>query len=136
MDRYFLHCTDGTDFVLDGQGITVETREQALRYATSLSERLMHSVPDYEDWESWVVCVYDGEDRMVGTVPFRKPIQASGLCESTDQIEASRSAAQIEAPRLARPYPSVRDVCRHVRSVYATAAARWRRQPRREGEPA
>jgi hypothetical protein len=124
MNRYYLHCTDGTDFVLDGQGIHAETREQALRYASLLSERLMHSVPDYEDWGFWVVCVYDGQDRMVGTVPFRNPTHASGQREATDQV-ASRSA-QSEVPGMTRHYPSVRDVCRHVRSVCATAAARWR----------
>jgi hypothetical protein len=134
MNRYFLHCTDGTDFVLDGQGIRAETRDQALRYAASLSERLMHSVPDYEDWGSWLVCVYDEQDRMIGTVPFRIPAQAAGRRDSTDQAEADRSDMQSEAGPMARPYPSVRDVCRHVRSVCATAAARWRRQARSEGE--
>jgi hypothetical protein len=133
MNRYYLHCTDGTDFVLDGQGVKAETREQALRYASSLAERLMHSVPDYEDWGAWVVCVYDEHDRMVGTVPFRKLAQAAADRESTDQAEAERAGTQSEAAPMARPYPSVRDVCRHVRSVCATAAARWRRPARSEG---
>jgi hypothetical protein len=133
MNRYFLHCTDGTDFVLDGQGIRAETRDEALRYAASLSERLMHSVPDYEDWGSWLVCVYDEQDRMIGTVPFRNPAQAAGYHENDDQVGGSPSDTQSEGPPIPRPYPSVRDVCRHVRSVCATAAARWRRQARSEG---
>ena len=133
MHRYFLHCTDGVDIVLDGQGVRAETREEALRYASSLSERLMHSVPDYEDWESWLVCVYDEHDRLVGTVGFRNPAPVESDCETTDQAEAPLSAGQSEAPPVAQPYPSVRDVCRHVRSVCTTAAARFRRQAREEG---
>jgi hypothetical protein len=133
MHRYFLHCTDGIDIVLDGQGVRAETREEALRYASALSERLMHSVPDYEDWESWLVCVYDEHDRLVGTVGFRNPVPVERQRETTDQAVAVPLATPPDAPPVAQPYPSVRDVCRHVRSVCATAAARFRRQAREEG---
>ncbi|HEX2725822.1 MAG TPA: hypothetical protein VHN20_08390 [Beijerinckiaceae bacterium] len=136
MNRYFLHCTDGIDMVLDGQGIRAETREEALRYASALSTRLMHSVPDYDDWESWIVCVYDAYDQMVGTVPFRDAPRVGALREITDAAEASPAAAGPVASSSARTYPSVRDVCRHVRSVCAAAAARFRRTAPGEEEAA
>src|SRR5688500_18970309 len=77
MARYFFHCTDGADFMLDRRGSKAADGAQALGQALLVAERTMCELPDYEDWASWVVCVYDDEQRMIATVPFAMPVRPS-----------------------------------------------------------
>ena len=36
----------------------------------------MLDLPDYENWTSWMVCVYDDQQKMVGVVPFDRAVPA------------------------------------------------------------
>ena len=74
--QYSFHCTDGFDLILDRKGIKAGSDEQALGYALLVAERLMLDLPDYENWTSWSVCVYDHQQRMVGIVPFDRAVPA------------------------------------------------------------
>jgi len=95
MARYFFHCTDGADFMLDRRGYKAADDAQALGQALLVAERAMRELPDYEDWASWVVCVYDDEQRMIATVPFDRAVPAS----------VNSSAAETEEAFLWKSWP-------------------------------
>src|SRR5215212_1809888 len=76
MAQYSFHCTDGHDLIVDRKCTNAGGDEQALGYALLVAERLMLDLPDYENWTSWMVCVYDDQHRMVGVVPFDRAVPA------------------------------------------------------------
>ena len=76
MSRYFFHCTDGADFILDRHGRTLSSDEQALGHGLLVAEKIMRDLSDYEEWSAWTVCVYDSEQRVIGTVPFDRAAPA------------------------------------------------------------
>ena len=76
MWRDHYHCTDGVDLIIDRRGRTAANDEQALQEAVLVAERVIRELPEYDQWGSWVVCVYDNEHRMIGTVPFDMALPA------------------------------------------------------------
>jgi hypothetical protein len=57
MPRYYLHCTDGVDFVLDEVGHEIEVESELMWFAYRAADRLMGELPDYDGWPSWLVVV-------------------------------------------------------------------------------
>ena len=76
MLRYFFHCTDGADLILDRHGRTLASDDHALGHGLFVAEKIMRELSDYEEWSSWTVCVYDIDQRMIGTVPFDRALPA------------------------------------------------------------
>ena len=70
MPRYFLHCTDGVDFVLDRVGHEIEAESELMWFAYRAADRLMAELPDYDGWASWLVAVHNESGCLVETVPF------------------------------------------------------------------
>ena len=88
MACYFFHCTDGADLLLDHRGIKAASDAQVLGEALLVAEKAMRELPDYEDWASWLVCVYNDEQRMIATVPFDRAIPASANPVAAQREEA------------------------------------------------
>ena len=105
MARYFFHCTDGADLLLDRHGIKAASDAQALGEALLAAEKAMRELPDYQDWASWLVCVYNDEQRMIATVPFDRAIPASA-----NPVVAQREEAILwkTCPPWPRHHPSTR----------------------------
>jgi hypothetical protein len=70
MPRYYLHCTDGVDFVLDEVGHEIEAESELMWFAYRAADRLMGELPDYDGWASWLVVVQSDTGCLVETVPF------------------------------------------------------------------
>jgi hypothetical protein len=70
MPRYYLHCTDGVDFVLDRVGHEIEAESELMWFAYRTADRLMGELPEHDDWPSWVVVVQNEIGCLVETVPF------------------------------------------------------------------
>ena len=70
MARYFLHCTDGVDFVLDRVGTEIADEGQVAKVAFGSALGLMRSLPGYRDWHQWVVAVHDEDGYQLDTVSF------------------------------------------------------------------
>jgi hypothetical protein len=69
MSRVFFHCSDGHDLVIDREGTEADGSD-ILWCAIQAAERLMHSLPNYQEWASWVVAVHDERGCLIDTVPF------------------------------------------------------------------
>jgi hypothetical protein len=69
MSRVFFHCSDGYDLVIDREGIEADESD-ILWCSIQAAERLMRSLPHYEEWASWVVAVHDERGCLIDTVPF------------------------------------------------------------------
>ena len=70
MPRYFLHCTDGVDFVLDKVGHEIDAESELMWLAYRAADRLMAELPDYDGWANWLVAVHNESGCLVETVPF------------------------------------------------------------------
>ena len=70
MPRYYLHCTDGVDFVLDRVGHEIDAESELMWFAYRAADRLMGELPEYDGWSSWMVVVQSDDGRQVETVPF------------------------------------------------------------------
>jgi hypothetical protein len=105
MARYFFHCIDGADLILDRGGSKAADHAQALGQALLVAERAMGELPDYEDWASWVVGVYNDEQRMIATVPFDRAMPASANVEAAKREEAILWTTCLPWPRH---HPSTR----------------------------
>ena len=99
MARYFLHCTDGTDLVLDRVGIEISDDENLPRIAFGAALRLMRSLPSYRDWASWIVAVHDQDGHQIETMSFPDDRVFTDLLWQAGTTEAPAMAA---APREAR----------------------------------
>ena len=69
MSRVFFHCSNGYDLVIDREGIEADESD-ILWCSIQAAERLMRSLPHYEEWASWVVAVHDERGCLIDTVPF------------------------------------------------------------------
>ena len=56
MSRYFFHCSDGVDLVLDREGVEIEASD-VLWSGMRAAERLIRALPSYDDWSAWTVSV-------------------------------------------------------------------------------
>jgi hypothetical protein len=83
MARYYLHCTDGVDFVLDRAGHEIDAESDLMWFAYRAADRLMSQLPDYEGWAEWMVVVQNEAGSQIETVPFPGEIEA-GLAEAQD----------------------------------------------------
>ena len=70
MPRYFLHCTDGVDFVLDRVGHEIDAESELMWFAYRAADRLMGELPEYDGWAGWLVAIHNESGRLVETVPF------------------------------------------------------------------
>ena len=80
MPRYFLHCTDGVDFVLDRVGHEIDAESELIWHAYRAADRLMAELPDYDGWANWLIAVHSESGCLVETVPFPGEADA-GLAE-------------------------------------------------------
>ena len=69
MSRFYFHCSDGVDLVLDREGIEIEASDVLLS-ALRAAERLIRALPSYDDWSAWTVSVHDERGSLVETLPF------------------------------------------------------------------
>ena len=105
MARYFLHCTDGADLVLDRAGTEIADEEDVRRVAFGSALRLMRSLPGYRDWTSWVVAVHDEHGYQADTVGFPDHRVFTDLMWQAGSHAASRA---IRVPRVGRVEAVVR----------------------------
>jgi hypothetical protein len=81
MPRYYLHCTDGQNLILDRRGHVLTGEHEVHALAESAATRLMRRLPRYPRWSEWFVCVHnelgeqvlvlsflDDEEEAVGTL--------------------------------------------------------------------
>jgi hypothetical protein len=80
MARYYLHCTDGVDFVLDKVGHEIDAEADLMWFAYRAADRLMGELPEYDGWASWIVVVQNSSGSQVETVPFPAAAE-TGLAE-------------------------------------------------------
>ena len=73
MKRFYFHCRDGLDLVLDREGIEADGSE-VLWWALKAADRLMSALPTYDGWSAWTVSVHDERGCLVETVPFPKNV--------------------------------------------------------------
>src|SRR5215213_11137184 len=69
MPRFYFHCSDGVDLVLDREGVESEASD-VLWLGMRAAERLITALPSYDDWPAWVVSVHDERGSLVETLPF------------------------------------------------------------------
>jgi len=69
MAIHYFHCTDGRDVVFDRHGVDVEVDDLEWA-ASSYARQLMAKAPDYDGWDSWIICIHDEGGTWVETVPF------------------------------------------------------------------
>jgi hypothetical protein len=70
MPRYYLHCTDGVDFVLDRVGHEIDVEGELMWFAYRAADRLMGELPGYDGWSNWLVAVHNENGCLVETVSF------------------------------------------------------------------
>jgi len=54
LKRFYFHCSDGLDLVLDREGIEADGSE-VLWWALKAADRLMSALPTYDGWSAWTV---------------------------------------------------------------------------------
>jgi hypothetical protein len=69
MSRFYFHCSDGVDLVLDREGVESEASD-VLWLGMRAAERLITALPSYDDWPAWTVSVHDERGSLVETLPF------------------------------------------------------------------
>jgi hypothetical protein len=69
MSRVYFHCSDGNDLVIDRVGVEADGSD-ILWCAIRAAERLMRSLPNYDEWANWSVAVHDERGCLVDTLPF------------------------------------------------------------------
>ena len=69
MPRFYFHCSDGVDLVLDSEGVEIEASD-VLRWGVRAAERLIMALPSYDGWSAWTVSVHDERGSLVETLPF------------------------------------------------------------------
>src|SRR5215218_1578234 len=68
MSRFYFHCSDGVDLVLDREGVESEASD-VLWLGMRAAERLISALPSYDDWPAWTVSVHDERGSLVETLP-------------------------------------------------------------------
>lgn len=84
MARYYLHCTDGVDFVLDRVGLAIDAESELMWFAYRAAARLMSELPDYDGWADWLVAVHNEAGSLVEIVPF--PAHADTAMADADAV--------------------------------------------------
>jgi len=69
MPRFYFHCSDGVDLLLDREGVESEASD-VLWLGMRAAERLIRALPSYDDWPAWTVSVHDERGSLVETLPF------------------------------------------------------------------
>ena len=69
LPRFYFHCSDGVDLVLDREGVESEPSD-VLWLGMRAAERLITALPSYDDWPAWTVSVHDERGSLVETLPF------------------------------------------------------------------
>jgi hypothetical protein len=69
LSKFFFHCSDGVDLVLDHEGVETEASD-VLWSGMRAAERLIRALPSYDDWSAWTVSVHDERCSLVETLPF------------------------------------------------------------------
>jgi hypothetical protein len=70
MARYFLHCTDGVDLILDRVGHEIDAPSHLMWFAYRVADRLMGELPDYDGWPDWLVVVLNEAGSQIDVFPF------------------------------------------------------------------
>ena len=103
MARYYLHCTDGVDFVLDRVGHEIDAETDLMWFAYRAADRLMGELPEYDDWASWIIVVQNESGSQVETIPFPAEFE-TGLAEP-HELRIMRTCAP-NPPSYSLPPPS------------------------------
>jgi hypothetical protein len=69
LSRFYFHCSDDVDLVLDREGVEIEASDVLLS-ALRAAERLIRALPSYDDWSAWTVSVHNERGSLVETLPF------------------------------------------------------------------
>ena len=69
LSRFFFHCSDGVDLVLDREGVEIEASD-VLWSGMRAAERLIRALPSYDGWSAWTVSVHNERGSLVETLPF------------------------------------------------------------------
>ena len=104
MSRFYFHCSDGVDLVLDREGIEIEASDVLLS-ALRAAERLIRALPSYDDWSAWTVSVHDERGSLVETLPFPA---------NTDRRDALQFEEGIERWAPHRPHTRTRPEARGI----------------------
>jgi hypothetical protein len=56
MPRFYFHCSDGVDLVLDREGVESEASD-VIWLGMRAAERLIRALPSCDDWPTWTVSV-------------------------------------------------------------------------------
>ena len=64
MPRFYFHCSDGVDLVLDREGVEIEASD-VLWWGMRAAERLIKALPSYDGWSAWTVSVHDARGSLV-----------------------------------------------------------------------
>ena len=86
VSKFFFHCSDGVDLVLDREGSEIEASD-VLWSAVRAAARLMRALPSYDDWSAWTVSVHDERGSLVETVPFPANRDGRDALHSDEGIE-------------------------------------------------
>ena len=87
LKRFYFHCSDGLDLVLDREGIEADGSE-VLWGALKAADRLMSALATYDGWSAWTVSVHDERGCLVETVPFPKDVDTSDTLCSVGGIDS------------------------------------------------
>jgi hypothetical protein len=69
VSKFYFHCGDGVDLVLDREGIEIAASD-VLWWALRAAVRLMSALPSYDDWSAWTVSVHNERGSLIESVPF------------------------------------------------------------------
>jgi hypothetical protein len=86
VSKFYFHCSDGVDLVLDRKGIEIEGSD-VLWWALRAAARLINALPRYDDWSSWTVSVHNERGSLVETVAFPANTDPRAALEPEKQIE-------------------------------------------------
>src|SRR3954463_1245233 len=98
MPRFYFHCSDGVDLVLDREGVESEASD-VLWLGMRAAERLISALPSYDDWPAWTVSVHDERGSLVETLPFP---------ENTDRRDALHLRRALRDGLHTRPQTRIR----------------------------
>jgi uncharacterized protein DUF6894 len=109
MSRFYFHCSDGVDLVLDREGIEIEASDVLLS-ALRAAERLIRALPSYDDWSAWTVSVHDERVRswrhcpsrrirLVATLSILRRVLRDGLHTRPHTRTRPKARGIIDAPK-------------------------------------
>jgi hypothetical protein len=86
LSRFYFHCSDGVDLVLDRDGVEIEASD-VLCSGMRAAERLIRALPRYDDWPAWTVSVHDERGSLVETLPFPTSTDRRNALQFEEGIE-------------------------------------------------